>query len=125
MTTEHVPNTVIVQQDTPNAVLITQDSPNWVNVNQDTPSKVVIEQDVANQVIIRTGGINTTSNQRHVHSQPTVSASWVITHALGGKPSVTVVDSSNTTVIGDVTYNSNTQVTVSFSVPFSGFAYLT
>lgn len=125
MTTEHVPNAVLVQQDTPNAVVINQDSPNWVNVNQDTPSQVIVQQDAQSQVIVRTGGINTTSNQRHVHSQPTVSSTWTITHALGGKPSVTVVDSANTMVIGEVTYNSNTQVTISFSAPFSGYAYLT
>jgi len=38
---------------------------------------------------------------------------------------VTVVDSAATVVIGDVTYNSDTSVTVSFAAPFSGYAYLT
>jgi len=66
-----------------------------------------------------------TSNQRHVHTQSSVSSTWTVTHALGGRPSVTVVDSAGTVVIGDITYNSNTQVTISFSSPFSGYAYLT
>lgn len=63
--------------------------------------------------------------QREVFSQPIASSSWSITHALGGRPSVTVVDSSGTVVIGEVVYNSDTSVTVLFSAPFSGYAYLT
>lgn len=62
---------------------------------------------------------------RHVHTQASPSASWSITHALGGFPSVMVVDSAQTVVIGEVTYNSNSSVTVEFSAPFSGYAYLT
>jgi hypothetical protein len=65
------------------------------------------------------------SNQRYTHNQPAASDTWVITHPLGGYPSVTIVDSANTVVIGTVEYNSTSQVTVSFSVPFSGNAYLT
>lgn len=67
----------------------------------------------------------TLQNERYVHSQPSPSTTWTITHALGGKPSVTVVDSAGTVVIGEVTYNSDTQVTISFTSAFSGFAYLT
>lgn len=66
-----------------------------------------------------------TQNQRHVHTQASVSSSWTITHALGGRPSVTVVDSAGTVIIGEVKYNSDTEVVVSFTSPFSGFAYLT
>ena len=63
--------------------------------------------------------------RRKVHTQASVSSTWVITHDLGGRPSVTVVDSAGTVVVGDVSYNSDTQVTVSFTAPFSGYAYLT
>jgi hypothetical protein len=64
-------------------------------------------------------------NDRHIHTQSSVSSTWNITHELGGRPSVTIVDSAGTVVVGDVVYNSNTSITVSFSAPFSGFAYLT
>ena len=64
-------------------------------------------------------------NDRHVHAQGSASASWVIDHVLGGRPSVTVVDSGGTVCVGTVVYNSDIQVTVNFTVPFSGFAYLT
>lgn len=63
--------------------------------------------------------------QRHVHTQASASATWTITHVLGGRPSVTVVDSSGTVVFGEVRYDSNTVVTVLFTAPFSGYAYLT
>jgi hypothetical protein len=64
-------------------------------------------------------------NDRYIHTQSSVSSTWNIVHALGGRPSVTIVDSAGTVVVGDVVYNSNTSITVSFSAPFSGFAYLT
>jgi hypothetical protein len=64
-------------------------------------------------------------NQRYTYNQAAVSDTWVITHPLGGYPTVTIVDSSNTVVVGTVEYNSTSQVTISFTVPFSGTAYLT
>lgn len=65
------------------------------------------------------------STNRFVYTQSTPSSLWDITHGLGGKPSITVVDSSATVVLGEVTYISDTRVQVAFSAPFSGFAYLT
>ena len=101
--------------------------PNQVNINEDTPNQVIINQDSPNQVLVRGGGIGGSSanTRRHVHTQASASTDWVITHTLGGKPSVTIVDSADTLVIGEVKYDSNTQVTVSFTSAFSGFAYLT
>lgn len=64
-------------------------------------------------------------NDRHIHTQSNASATWSINHALGGKPSVTIVDSADTVVNGEILYNSNTSITCIFSSPFSGFAYLT
>ncbi len=69
--------------------------------------------------------ITLTGSERHVHTQGSASTSWVITHTLGGRPSVTVVDSTGTVVVGDVQYDSDTQVTITFSAAFSGSAYLT
>jgi hypothetical protein len=62
---------------------------------------------------------------RHTHTQATPSNTWTINHALGGYPSVSVVDSARTVVFGEVTYQSTTQVVVNFSTAFSGYAYLT
>lgn len=67
----------------------------------------------------------TTASPRYEFTQASPASTWSITHSLGGKPSVSVVDSSGTIVIGEVSYNSNTLVTVNFTAPFSGYAYLT
>jgi hypothetical protein len=101
--------------------------PNQVNINEDTPNQVLINQDSPNQVLVRGGGIGGTSaNTRRLEFvQGSASATWVITHTLGGRPSVTIVDSADTHVFGEVQYNSNTQITVTFSAAFSGKAYLT
>jgi len=62
---------------------------------------------------------------RHTHTQTSPAATWTITHELGGKPSVTVVDSANSVVVGEVTYVDNETVRIEFSGAFSGYAYLT
>jgi hypothetical protein len=63
--------------------------------------------------------------RRSVFTQASPSTTWNITHTLGGFPSVSVVDSAKTQVIGEVTYLSETQIRVDFTQPFSGIAYLT
>ena len=60
----------------------------------------------------------------YTHSQDAASSTWAIVHNLGRKPSVTVVDSGGNVQIGDVLYNSDNQITVSFSAAFGGYAYL-
>ena len=65
----------------------------------------------------------------YTHNQSSTSATWTITHNLNRFPSVTVVDSANTVVIGTVVYNSANQLTITFfaggsAVAFQGKAYL-
>jgi hypothetical protein len=67
--------------------------------------------------------ITSNADATHVHEQSSPSASWAITHNLGKYPSVTVVDSAGSVVIGDVTYNNLNQVTLSFGGAFSGKAF--
>jgi hypothetical protein len=87
-------------------------------------NQVIVSQDAPNQVIVRTGQA-AANTRRHIHTQASPSTTWTIDHTLGGKPSVTVVDSANTAVIGEVQYVSDQQVAVLFTAPFSGYAYLT
>lgn len=63
-------------------------------------------------------------DKNYVHTQGTPSATWTINHNLGKYASVTIVDSTNTVVHGDITYNSINQVEVAFRAAFSGEAYL-
>jgi hypothetical protein len=61
---------------------------------------------------------------QYVHNQLVSASTWTITHNLGYYPAVTVVDSGNNTVIGNVTYISENQLSVSFNATFGGKAYL-
>jgi len=63
-------------------------------------------------------------NPTYTHSQLVPSATWSITHNLGCKPSVTVVDSAGTVCVGAVQYISNDVLQVTFTSPFGGTAYL-
>lgn len=56
--------------------------------------------------------------------QSIASDVWKIKHDLNKYPSVTVVDSANSVVIGDVTYIDENNVRLTFSGAFSGKAYL-
>lgn len=60
----------------------------------------------------------------YTHVQIAASTLWSVTHNLGKFPSVTVIDSGNTEVIGDVSYLTNNSLEILFTVPFSGTAYL-
>ena len=59
-----------------------------------------------------------------VYNQGSPSATWVIVHDLGFRPNVTVEDSAGTTIEGEVVYNNDNQLTLTFSAAFSGIAYL-
>ena len=60
----------------------------------------------------------------YAHTQSVSSATWTITHNLGYRPAVSVVDSGGNHVVGDVNYVSVNALTISFSAPFGGSAYL-
>ena len=64
------------------------------------------------------------NDRSYVHEQAVASNTWTITHNLGKKPSVTIVDSADTEVIGQVTYVDLNTIIVSFTTKFSGTAYL-
>lgn len=63
-------------------------------------------------------------NKSFIHIQGEASDTWTIEHNMGRYPSVTVVDSAGSAVFGDVSYTNENQLTVTFSVAFSGKAYL-
>lgn len=60
----------------------------------------------------------------HIHNQSISSLEWTITHNLGKYPSVTIVDSSNAEVIGEVEFVDSNILKVKFSAAFSGKAYI-
>lgn len=60
----------------------------------------------------------------YLHEQQTAASTWTITHNLGKFASINIVDTANEEVIGDVLYNSINQITVTFSAPISGKAFI-
>ena len=67
--------------------------------------------------------VGETVDKNFVYTQNVASATWVVTHNLNKFPSVSVVDSANTLVNGQVEYNSINEVTISFRAAFTGKAF--
>ena len=61
----------------------------------------------------------------YVHNQSSSSSLWTVTHNLGYYPGgISVIDSGESIVVGDVTHTSISQFTVSFSTSFTGKVYV-
>jgi uncharacterized protein involved in type VI secretion and phage assembly len=69
-------------------------------------------------------GTATGDDKTFFYVQSTPAKEWEITHSLNKYPSVTIIDSANTKVEGEVEYVSMNKVKVKFSVAFSGKATL-
>lgn len=69
-------------------------------------------------------GNETFADKTFVHTQLSASKEWLVNHNLGKFPSVTVVDSAQTVVIGEVTYIDSNNLKITFSAEFGGTAYL-
>lgn len=69
-------------------------------------------------------GQDGTGDLSFVHNQSVPSTVWVISHNLGKRPSVRVVDSGDTTIVGHVVDIDDNSLQVEFSAPFGGKAYL-
>ena len=64
------------------------------------------------------------SDKNYVHVQMQASTSWLVTHNLAKYPSVSVVDTENAHVFGNVTYLNENQLRIDFSAAFGGKAYM-
>ncbi len=62
-------------------------------------------------------------DKTYAYPQDVPLAQWVVTHNMNKYPSVSVVDSAGSAVVGEVLYDSLNQVTINFSAPFSGKAF--
>lgn len=76
------------------------------------------------------GGENTSASlgivedKTFVFEQKISSDLWEINHNLNKFPSVTIVDSAGSTVLGDVIYIDINNLNIIFSAPFTGVVYL-
>lgn len=64
------------------------------------------------------------AKSKYVHTQASASTSWTITHNLSFYPNVTIVDSGENYVVGDVQYTNENSLLVTFAHSFAGKAYL-
>ena len=66
----------------------------------------------------------TGNDLNYVYNQAVAASTWTITHNLNKYPSVSIVDSANDNVFGNVVYDSANSLTINFSAAFAGTAYL-
>lgn len=86
-----------------------------------------VENNMMDGVIIENCSRSSSSVQdknTYIYSQITPSVVWRVEHGLGKFPSVTVVDSAGSEVIGDVGYVSENSIEIKFTSAFAGTAYL-
>ena len=60
----------------------------------------------------------------YTHQQSVASSTWVITHNLGYRPAVDVIDSSGSVLLAEITHQSANALTVTFAGETSGIARL-
>lgn len=60
----------------------------------------------------------------YIHIQSVPASTWNVNHNLGVRANITVVDSSENQVEGDITYQDDNTIIIEFSGSFSGKAYV-
>lgn len=88
----------------------------------------IITIDGANVVSYRTvselfADMSIVNDKNYIHDQSTPALVWNVTHGLGKKPAIIVVDTADTVVIGKIEYLDINNVTLTFNGSFSGYAY--
>ena len=63
-------------------------------------------------------------SETYTHTQIAASQTWTITHSLGEKPSVTIVDDGDNVIFGDIQYIDDNELIINFASSVSGKAYL-
>lgn len=90
----------------------------------DNPDELQLPMDDDDLTLPVGCGIQVVGRGTYIHRQYEAASVWRIEHNLHCYPSVTVVDSADSKVTGDVDYIDENTLTVSFAAPFSGSAYL-
>jgi hypothetical protein len=97
---------------------------NFLNDGELGVSPYVTEQFVYDVLDTLNGGTDSTFDKNYIHNQLSASNTWNVTHNLNKYASVTVVDSGNSVVVGEVQYINSNQITIIFQASFSGKAYI-
>lgn len=67
---------------------------------------------------------SSTGDAHYIYTQNIADTVWNIPHILGKIPSVSVVDTGGSEIIGDIAHTDNNNCVLTFSNPFTGKAYL-
>jgi cytoskeletal protein RodZ len=128
-------STTIVEVIENNPIISVSESNPTITVSSTTNAILVEDQPAASIVLSASGpqgpqgpagepGLDGDAHQTYVFNQNTPSATWTIEHNLTAYPSVTVIDSAGTYVIGNIEYISNNVLRLTFSAAFAGQALL-
>jgi hypothetical protein len=106
----------------------------YIKDNAITDGDKLIGTDAANKgrtVNITVGSLKTFmeenaefNGETTIFNQNTASSIWTVEHNLEKFPSVTAIDSSGGLIIGEINYQNNNSLTINFSAPLTGTAYL-
>ena len=95
-------------------------------VHPDTHPVSMIVQDEDNVFFTaaeKAAALKIIATSNYEHTQLIASDNWIVVHFLDKKPAVTVVDSADTVVVGEIIYLNNDTVELRFNGQFSGKAY--
>ena len=97
-----------------------------IRVSATTGGSVGTTLGIKQGVTVRAGisQLLTKGDKTFIFEQGIPSETWEIAHTLNKYPSVTIVDSMNTVVIGSIQYIEFGKIIVTFNGKFSGKAYL-
>lgn len=100
-----------------------------INLDQNTVIQLTVDLLASNGTAINGDTIAVvgqfdSGDKNYIHTQIASASTWTINHGLGKFPSVTIVDTGNNVVIGDIQYTNNNQLTVTFLSNISGKAYI-
>ena len=104
-----------------NSVIQNEDEPNFFNISLTHIISNGVLND--NEYYGLVTSSNTIGDKTYRHIQGVASDTWVVAHGLNKYPSVTVQDSAGSIVIGEITYNNENTITLTFSGAFSGEAH--
>lgn len=86
--------------------------------------EIIVIEDATEEEVVAMSEDTPSSDKNYLHIQDVASDTWNITHNLNKFPSVTVVDSGNSEVIGDVVHVDLNNLVVKFNGAFTGRAFI-
>lgn len=95
-----------------------------INDGENGDSKFIEEIELPDLVEDIIENLDIDGDKNFIYHQNFPSTTWEIIHDLNKKPSVTVTDSADTVVEGQVMINDGIKVLIIFNAPFTGTAIL-